>query len=238
MTATTVARTGGFSLTYSGLLSLTINGGSGNDLYDVVSTTVGSPLTINAGSGNNIFDVSPVAKNLSNLAAPITLNGGSGKNALDINDQDALAAKITVADPGFSDRIGSRKHSRLTSISVDGGNLGGTFSVPNTASIPMTLIGGTATNTLVGPNTDSYWTISSAGGGTVGMVNFSRLENLVGGSGVDVFKVTNGGATAGNLNGGGALLHEGNWLDYSALTARRWSLSTCSRGAPPAWQAR
>jgi hypothetical protein len=81
---------------------------------------------------------------------------------------------------------------------------------------------------LIGPDANTTWTVSAANGGA-GVAGsfafvFSGFQNLMGGTGVDVFQFTAGGSLAGHLDGGGQALHrgfplhQGNWLDYSALT--------------------
>jgi Ca2+-binding RTX toxin-like protein len=76
-----------------------------------------------------------------------------------------------------------------------------------------------AADTLTGSNANTDWVISAANGGKAGSVGFSGFENLVGGSGVDSFRFLAGGSLTGTLDGGLAPAHDGNWLDYSGLTA-------------------
>lgn len=92
------------------------------------------------------------------------------------------------------------------------------FAVVSVFSGIESLVGSaSAADTLIGPDTDTSWTISSAGDGKTGTFTFSKIENLAGGSGVDVFKFSSPGSVSGSINGGGAPLHKGNWLDYSGL---------------------
>jgi hypothetical protein len=77
-------------------------------------------------------------------------------------------------------------------------------------------------NTLIGPNGDTTWGISSVSGG-LGKTGrfkftFSGFQKLVGGAGVDVFRFAGTGSVPGSIDGGGAPAHQGNWLDYSGLT--------------------
>jgi hypothetical protein len=90
--------------------SVTINGGSGGNTFNIEST--GVPTTINGGSGFNCFHLSPTAQLLANLAGPLTLNG-SGADVLDFFDQnnpasetytfDSVPSSLTLASvPAFS----------------------------------------------------------------------------------------------------------------------------------------
>jgi len=75
-------------------------------------------------------------------------------------------------------------------------------------------VGGTAANTLTGPNTTSAWQITSANAGTVNGNAFSVFQNLVGGSGNNTFAFSNGASVSGSINGGSG----SNTLDDSNYT--------------------
>jgi hypothetical protein len=88
------------------------------------------------------------------------------------------------------------------------------FQVNDLTDAPVLKIdAGNGSNTLVGPNQASTWNITGANSGKLGPISFSNIENLVGGSASDVFKVGPKGSLSGSLNGGGG----GDWLDYSAF---------------------
>jgi hypothetical protein len=122
-TVDTVTRTGDTSLgrltglapaaitwDYFDTTSVTINGGSGGNVFNIEGT--GVPTTINGGSGANIFHVSPTAQSLANLAGLLTLNG-SGADTVEFFDQnnpnsetytfDTVPSNLTLATfPGVS----------------------------------------------------------------------------------------------------------------------------------------
>src|SRR5262249_6749205 len=75
---------------------------------------------------------------------------------------------------------------------------------------------GNGTDTLVGPNITNTWTITGTDVGNLdGMVSFTRVANLRGGTGVDTFAIATGGRMVG-LDGGGAPAGQGDWLGYTA----------------------
>jgi hypothetical protein len=77
-------------------------------------------------------------------------------------------------------------------------------------------VGGTGANTLICPNTTNTWSITGADAGNInGAVNFTGIGNLVGDTGVDTFRFTAAASQVANINGGGAPLGQGNWLDYT-----------------------
>jgi hypothetical protein len=199
LTANTVTTGGGFALTYSGLQSLTVNGGSGTNTWVISATPTAPMATLNGGSGNDTFRFTGSG------SIPGTINGGGGTT--NVLDYSALAGPVSV-----NLQTGAGSH-------INGGAAGG-FS-----NITSFIGSAAATDTLIGPNLNITWTISGPNSGTLATFAFSGFENLVGGSGVDTFRFVSirflgivvSGSLAGTLDGGGAPPHQGNWLDYSAL---------------------
>jgi Ca2+-binding RTX toxin-like protein len=126
------------------------------------------------------------------------IDGGDGANTLDDSE---LTGPVTV----------DLQTSTATSI-------GGTFS--NISSF----VGSQGSDTLVGLDSPSVWTISGPNSGSVGGTTFSSFENLAGGTAADSFAFQAGGSVAGSIDGGGG----SNTLDYSALT-----YSPPAMSAPP-----
>ena len=82
------------------------------------------------------------------------------------------------------------------------------------ANIKSVVVGSSSSDTLVGPNATNTWSITGTNAGNVAGVTFSAVENLTGGTGLDIFKFSNGKNVTGAVNGGGG--HD--WLDYSLYT--------------------
>jgi hypothetical protein len=111
----------------------------------------------------------------------------------------------------------------VTSLVLYGSEVNNTVNTTYyVASIPSfyygtDILGGSGTNTLIGPNTTNTWDITGADAGRLdGTVGFSGIANLVGGTGVDTFAFTSAASQVANINGGGAPLGQGNWLDYTS----------------------
>jgi hypothetical protein len=195
LTGTTVKRTNGFSLTYHNVQSLTVNGGAGNNTWVVSATPTAGAVTLNGGSGGDIF------KFTGSGSIPGTVNGGGGTNRLDYS---ALAGPVSVnVQTAAAPRVNGGAPGGFTGIGVFIGSA-------------------SAADTLTGFDAATTWSISSTNGGFAAgsgfKFTFSKFENLVGGSGVDVFHFVGAGNVTGSLDGGGAPAHQGNWLDYSGLT--------------------
>jgi hypothetical protein len=107
-----------------------------------------------------------------------------------------------------------------------GGAGNDTFNVLAGASLSGNLVGGGGTNTLVGPNTTSTWSIFGPNeGALVGAFLFSSIQNLTGGTGSNTFNIAAGGSLSGTLTGGG-----GKSTLVGPNTTNTWSISGTNAG--------
>jgi hypothetical protein len=200
-----------------------LNTGTGNDLVDILAT-VGA-LDITGLSGNDTVTIGSLAPSLggtvANIQGAVTVNNALGRTALIVDDSaDSTGRTATLTNSaltGLAPAAINYVSTGLSSLAVYGGNGNDTFKVGSPApTMTVTLNGGGGANTLVGPNTTNTWQISSVNGGTLGTISFSAIQKLVGGSGVDTFKFTPSGKVA-SIDGGGAPAGQGDWLNYSAF---------------------
>jgi hypothetical protein len=167
----------------------TLVGPNGNETWHITGTNAGS---VGGVSFSNVQNLTGGTGNdllvFSNGAGVTgTINGGGGTNEL---DYAAYTAAVTV---------------NLASHTATG--TGGFANI-------QTFVGGSGSNTLVGPNATNTWNITGTNGGSVAGVTFSAFPNLTGGTGMDVFKFSAGNGVTGKINGGGG----GDWLDYALYT--------------------
>src|SRR5262249_12682063 len=102
------------------------------------------------------------------------------------------------------------------SVALVAGKGNDTFSAIATASAASVSVnGGGGSETLIGPNATSAWTINGPNAGTLGNVSFTAVQNLTGGTGLDAFTFGSGGSVSGKVDGGGGGF---DWLDYAAST--------------------
>ncbi len=223
LTASTVSRTGFAGLTSSSIASLTLNGGSAADTYKIQGTASGTATTVNAGAANDTFNVGSATNSLDPILGALTLNGGGGTaNKMNVNDQGSSAAHTYNLTATTLTRTGAAliTFGAVATTVVNGGSGGNSFvvalPVPTTS---VTLNGGSGTNTLTGPNATNNWSITGTNAGTLDTkVKFTKMQNLVGGTGLDTFKFSiNGKVTS--ISGGGAPAGQGDWLDYSSFTS-------------------
>jgi hypothetical protein len=196
---------------------LTIDGPSKATTYDIQSTTTAT--TLNGGAGNDIINVGS-SNSLDGIQGALTVNGGGGTNALNANDSSSASGQsytlsnTTLARSG----IASIAYASLATIRVTGsGNDILTLLSPVPTAVATGFDGGSGTNTLQGASVRNGWIITGANSGRLDNVFFSNFQNVVGGTGVDVFSFSSANATIGSINGGGAPAHQGDWLDYSSL---------------------
>lgn len=76
----------------TGLASLTINGGAGEDGFLIQATVSGVSYALNGDGDSNGFAFGNASNSLDDVAAPVAIDAGSGpNNSLDVNDQGDAA---------------------------------------------------------------------------------------------------------------------------------------------------
>jgi hypothetical protein len=214
-------------------------GGSGVNTINVESTSAAT--VVNAGlSGKDTINLGNSSNSLSGISGNyLSVQIDKPGNRLVLNDQgDPVTRNYSLANlPGQSVifRMTGPYQSEqiyydgpLQNLVLNGSNGSDTFNVQGLPPSPTALAvyGGTGPNTLVGPNINNNWTVTGINSGNLDqVVSFAAVQNLVGGTGVDVFKFLPGnpissslGGSVSSVNGGGAPAGMGDWLDYSAWT--------------------
>ena len=105
VSSTTVGRTEFGPLSYSGMESLALTAGAGNDTLVQSSGLI--PVTLHGGGGNDAIHLGPtrgVTAILNAIDANVTVNGGVGNDTLDLNDHDNAAAHAYRMGPTSFDR--------------------------------------------------------------------------------------------------------------------------------------
>jgi hypothetical protein len=229
LTATTLARTGAAAITYGTVGTLTVNGGSGGNGFVISSAPTTTTVTLNGGGGANTLTgpnatttwtlTGPNAGSLSTkllFTAMQNLVGGTGNDTFKFTGAGSISGTVsggggTANKLDYSALAGPITVNLQTGAAplINGGAAGGFSGIQSLAGSKS------AADKLIGPSADTAWTISTANGGKAGTVSFTGFENLVGGTGVDVFKFSGAGSLSGTLNGGGAPAGKGDWLDFS-----------------------
>jgi hypothetical protein len=207
---------------YSNMGNVSFYGGSGGSSVLVYGTSP-AVTTLHTGSGKDVVTVGP---SLDGLKGPLSIDGQDGDDRLVVNDSAAASGQTYDILPGSVSRTGAAPitFAAIEHLDVNGTNHDDVFRVgrgpqvpgvpqPNVLEAVVTLTGNGGSDTLTGPDSDTMWSLTGPGSGSLGAVAFSGMSNLVGGAGVDSFTF-GPNASIGSLNGGGG----GDWLDYSAFT--------------------
>ena len=214
------------------LQSMRVDGGDGNDTFNA-QTVPTAAVTYDGGAGVNTLQ----GPNTANVWNIVVVNGGNLNNTLKFGnvqnltggtgvDTFNLSAGKTIAanidGGGGTDTLSyaayttpvtfNLKSNPGTGLVGSGTGVGGLLNVEQ-------IQGGSASDTLVGFNATSTWSIAGLNAGSVnapgvGSMTFSSFENLTGGTANDDFKFANAASITGKLDGGTGT----NTVDYSAYT--------------------
>jgi hypothetical protein len=227
VSSTVLTRSGGVSITYGTIKTLNISAG-GNDSLTVLSPVPTTTTNFNGGGGNN----SLIGANVTNTWTITGTNKGTLGKVAFTNVQNLVGGtgndtyKFSGLSPSLSGTITDSGGANKLDYSL---YTGGPISV-NLQTFAVSLVNGGAPsgfigafsslaanstiagNTLIAANTPNNWSITGANVGKVNTFAYTGIQNLVGGSGVDVFKFSAAGKET-SINGGGG----GDWLDYSGF---------------------
>ena len=130
-----------------------------------------------------------------------TLDGGGGSDALQGPDR---AATYTLTGAGQG-TLGVEGDVAFVGIeSLAGGQLDDRFILRSGAALSGGLAGGggTAGDTLIGPDANNTWQVTGADSGSVAGLAFSGIAKLTGGTEDDTFQLRAGGSISGTIDGG------------------------------------
>jgi len=209
----------------SSLKSLVLDGGSGSDTFNVEAVGSGTPVAINTGEANDTVNIGNTSNTLDTIQGPVTVNGGN-TDTINVNDQGSTTGHTYSLASSTSNSVTTTTLTRsgaatltfssVEKVVVNAGRGPNTFTASSiTPSPAVAFNGGSGSSTLVGPNANNTWNIAGTNAGTLdGSVAFSGVQNLTGGTGMDIFQFSAGQGVTGAINGGGG----GDWLDYSSYT--------------------
>jgi hypothetical protein len=210
---------------YFGMSSVELDGSNAGARFNVFSTAAGTSYTLDGGSGDDTFNVTPpLVQNILSIAGPLTLNGGGGSNTMTVDDRQAAADDTYSISSGGIKRTKSAaiSYSGLQAVTLRGGSGNDTFKMISLPSTRFAIQGGADTNTL------SYaaWTgdvlVDLPLGYATGLSGgVSGIANVTGSKGNDLLvgdannNVLTGGTGRNVLIGGGGT----NKLNASAATS-------------------
>ncbi|NIQ03521.1 MAG: LEPR-XLL domain-containing protein, partial [Nitrospinaceae bacterium] len=207
---------GDFTLTEN---EITING-------KTVTVTGFEAAHLTGGSGDTTM-------NVAGFAGQANLHGGGGKNTLKVQADSDISlddSNLNLGGKAFglsgfthADLTGGASANQLNASGFSGNTilrgLGGADSLFGGSGNDIfiddgdadVLSGGLGTDTLTGGDLGGVWNLTSLDSGTKDAASFSGIENLLGGTGTDIFNFVDGAGVSGSLDGGGG----SDTLDYS-----------------------
>lgn len=193
-----VGGAGNDTLNMYGSGSLLADGGDGNDTIRVYGL---GDAELHGGSGNDTLQGGAGRNLLDGGAGNDTLIGGLGANTFVFADgwgDDSLTSAGSSNTIDFSDATSplllNLRQQQVTDASGDSAQMD--FD-------PTLAIGGHGTDRILGRNDDATWHLTAANAGWYAdPVYFESYEELVGGSGRDVFVFDDGAYVTGLVDGG------------------------------------
>jgi hypothetical protein len=161
----TVSETG--NLSYAGTRTNTINTGNGNDTVNVEATE--GPLTVNLGSGTDWVNVSPAANNLDNIQGNVTVHGGTGFDTLQVFDDHHPTGRTYTVTASTITRGGAAVITfgslAINSVVLSGGGGANVFNVLDTEpGFATTVDANSATDMVNVRGTTGVLTVNVFGG--------------------------------------------------------------------------
>ena len=203
-----------FTLSDSGSLDGTVDGGGGNDT--LTGDNDGNTFTI---TGNNQGTLTGKTSGWSNIE---NLTGGEGEDSFTLSDSGSLDGTVdggggndtlTGDNDGNTFTITGNNQGTLTGKTsgwsnienLTGGEGEDSFTLSDSGSLDGTVDGGGGNDTLTGDNDGNNFTITGNNQGTLtGKTSgWSNIENLTGGEGEDSFTLSDSGSLDGTVDGGG-----------------------------------
>jgi ELWxxDGT repeat protein len=165
-----------------------------------------------ANNAGSLTDIG-TGKQRATFANVESLTGGIGKDAFVFGAGRSVTG--AVSGGGGVDTLDFSTYATAVSVNLAAQSSTGIFGgAANGFSGIETLKGGTASDTLTGPNAATSWAISGSNAGSVAGYSFTGFENLTGGTGDDTFTLANAATVAGQIVGGTG----SDRLDFSAFT--------------------
>ncbi len=168
---------------------VTIFGNGGKDIVKANAVTAG--LTFSGGTDDDQLILGATAHLLDGFVLPVTFQGDSGNDALLLDDTANPAARnfgIHAASITFAGIGLVNYDTTLESANIRAGKFADTFNVTATPTISgfVNIDGNLGDNSITGPNAANVWAVTALNVGTLNAnVKFTRMPNLIGGTGSD-----------------------------------------------------
>jgi hypothetical protein len=167
-------------------------------------------VTLKTGTADDVVTVKSTGW------VPVNLVNGGGHDTVVFSDGAGLSGGTITG--GMGNKLDYHLYSTAVAVKLATGAATGAATGTGGASNVEAVTAGQAGGTLTGADTTNLWQITGTNAGTVNKVAYAGFQNLMGGAGLDTFQFMSPAGTEKSINGGGAPIGQGDWLDYSPLT--------------------
>jgi len=169
-----------------GTITGTVDGGAGINTFDYSSHGNGVTVDVGAGEASEVGGIA----NINNVI------GSAGVDTVVSGDEDNT---WTVSGSGAGS-VGSVSFAAIENIT--GGSGSDRFVFTADGELTGVVAGGLGDDYLSGPDQPNNWTVTDPNAGTVNDITFVGIENLLGGTGDDMFVLMAAGGLSGTIAGG------------------------------------
>jgi hypothetical protein len=197
------------NLTFSMLLTR-----SGAPHFGVLSSKNGNIVAYQDASTQSVTLKTGPSKDLVNVvntAVPVNL---VNRGYLNVVFSDGVGLSGGTITGGLGNYLDYHLYSTAIDVNLATGKATGTKGASHVKGV----IAGPAGGFLTGANTTNLWQIKGANAGSVNGVDYAGIQNLRGGTGLDIFQFNSKAGTEQSIDGHGAPSGQGDWLDYSFFT--------------------
>jgi hypothetical protein len=196
-----------FTIGLNGISKVTFQGGNSGNTFTTAAPTVASVLK--GGTGTNTYTFAGTQ-----MGAATTIRGSGTANTLYGPTLAAGAANIWKISGANSGNLNGASCFFTGVQNLVGGANADSFTMTSTGSLTGLISGGAGTNKLTGPNLANTFAITTTNAGTLtnsmGVVQFTSIQGLVGGTLTNYFVFSHGAGVSGKIVGHGV-----SRLDYS-----------------------
>jgi serine protease len=186
-----------------GLINLVVNGGIGNDTFNVLSTAAGVTTLVNGRAGSKTVTVGS-AGSVQNVQGPLSLNNTGGNIGVQLDDSTDAGSRTATVTAGSIVGLspGAISVASLRSLRIDEGTGSNTVTIAGTPTgVPVQLNTGTGSNVASVQGTGSGSTLTVQGqsavdtvvaGGPSGVQNIAGPVNVANSNGITNLTIDDG----------------------------------------------
>ncbi len=192
-------------------------------------------ISVEQGQGTNIWTFSNIGSFLGNADRIDTLVAQDAENAWVFSNANSGSISNTLSGSvefsGFNNFVGGiladtfDLAGNALSGSIDARAGDDSLILSTAGSSVATFIGWEGSDSIIGSDVNSEWTLSGENSGRINTTQFVSTENLIAGAGNDRFIVTAEGSISGNIDGG-----SGNNTLAKQDGTNTWQLAVSSDG--------